>query len=222
MLKKHECRSRGRTVLSAGRKSVEAVVWKRDLRGAGGVVLVVAMVLRSCLDHRKDSRKKTTGTEDQGQMMTDYPDILNKFTLLLNAGMNTRKAFTKVAPRLQKVDKRAGEKSPRRGRLTRQSRPSARRWSKLECRRRSVSHLGVRCQLPAYRTFAALRFQNLRRGSGKFWRSWSVRRWMHLKTGNAGLKVIGEQAGTRLPLPMVLMLVIVFVVLLVPAGMSFL
>ena len=35
-------------------------------------------------------------------------------------------------------------------------------------------------------------------------------------------KVIGEQAGTRLLVPMVLMLVIVFVVLLVPAGMSFL
>lgn len=199
----------------------EAVVWKRDTARAGGVILIVAMVLAAVWIIGRQQEEKQQEQKIRDQMMTDYPDILNKFTLLLNAGMNTRRAFTKVALDYRKSIISQGEKAPRRAAYEaiaavcqemEQGVPEA----------EAYTHLGVRCQLPAYRTFAALLVQNLRRGSGEILEIMEREAVDAFENRKRRAKVIGEQAGTRLLVPMVLMLVIVFVVLLVPAGMSFL
>ena len=81
-------------------------------------------------------------------------------------------------------------------------------------------NFGIRCHVPAYLKLSALLEQNLKKGTkglagllrseaeeAKAWRRELARRK-------------GEEASTRLLLPMILMLAVVMLFILVPAGMS--
>ena len=178
----------GRTVLSAGESRWRSSRMEKGYGAGWRCGSGRCHGSGSCLDHRKTAGRKQQEQKIRDQMMTDYPDILNKFTLLLNAGMNTRKTFTKSCPRLQKVDKQAGRKVPEEGGL---------RGNRGRLPGDGAGSAGGRSVYTSGRQMSAAGIQNICRASGsrisagaaeKFWRSWSVRRWMHLKTGNAGLR----------------------------------
>ncbi|MCH1981112.1 type II secretion system F family protein [Ruminococcus sp. OA3] len=201
--------------------SGEAVVWKRDTVRAGGVILIVSIVLAAVWIFGRQQEEKQQEQKIREQMMTDYPDILNKFTLLLNAGMNTRKAFSKVALDYKKTRSSRGENAPKRAAYEAISAV----YQEMEQgvpEAEAYAHLGIKCQLPAYKTLSTLLVQNLRKGSGELLEIMEREAVNAFENRKRRAKVIGEQAGTKLLLPMVLMLIIVFAVLLVPAGMSFL
>lgn len=199
----------------------ESVRWRKDTARAGGVILIVSLVLSAVWFFGRQQEEKLKEQKMKEQMMTDYPDILNKFTLLLNAGMNTRKAFSKVALDYRKTRSRQGENVCKRAAYEaisaiyqemEQGVPEA----------EAYRHLGIRCELPAYKAFSTLLVQNLRKGSSELLEIMEREAVDAFENRKRRAKVIGEQAGTKLLVPMVLMLVIVFVILLVPAGMSFL
>ena len=87
--------------------------------------------------------------------------------------------------------------------------------------REVYARMGEKMGLLPYRTLSALLIQHLQKGS---------RGMEHLLEEEAAkaqemrqqqARVLGEQASTRLLFPMILMLVVVFVLMLVPAWISF-
>ena len=85
----------------------------------------------------------------------------------------------------------------------------------------AYDHLGKRCQVQAYMKLSALLSQNIRKGSN------DLLRMLRQEADNAfterkGLaKKLGEEAGTKLLLPMMIMLCIVMVIIIIPAYFSF-
>ena len=85
----------------------------------------------------------------------------------------------------------------------------------------AYDHFGKRCQVQAYRKLCTLLSQNLRKGSN------DLLRVLRQEADNAFTerknlaKKLGEEAGTKLLLPMMMMLCIVMVVIMIPAYFSF-
>ena len=85
----------------------------------------------------------------------------------------------------------------------------------------AYDHFGRRCQVQAYIKLSALLSQNLRKGSN------DLVQMLRQEADNAFLqrkslaKKLGEEAGTKLLLPMMMMLCIVMVIIMIPAYFSF-
>ena len=85
----------------------------------------------------------------------------------------------------------------------------------------AYDHFGKRCQMPAYMTLGALLSQNIRKGSN------DLLDMLRREADNAIAerknlaKKLGEEAGTKLLLPMMMMLCIVMVIIMIPAYFSF-
>ena len=76
---------------------------------------------------------------------------------------------------------------------------------------------GVRCKVPVYRKFGTMLSQNLRKGSKGL--SVLLKREAEeaFEERKNTAKKLGEEAGTKLMIPMFMMLIVVFVIVIVPA-----
>ena len=73
------------------RVSGEAVTWHRPLSRIGPAVLLLAFAMALVWILGKKQEKREQKRKRQEEMTTDYPEILNKFVLLLNAGKSEAK-----------------------------------------------------------------------------------------------------------------------------------
>lgn len=149
------------------------------------------------------------------QMLLDYPGLIMKFTLLVQAGMTARKAFQKIG-----LDYRKRQSSKER---------YAYEEILVVCyemdsgvsEAEAYRHFGERCGQVKYKTFATLLIQNLQKGSRHLEDTLereSVEAWEERKRK---ARVLGEAAATKLLCPMVLMLLVVMAVIMIPACITF-
>lgn len=166
----------------------------------------------------KDEDLKKIMQEREHQMIVDYSDIVSKLTLLLGAGLTIRSALEKIAYDYEKKKKSGSVK---------------RRFAYDEilyvCRemqggvseRTGIDLLSNRCQIPCYMKLCSLLLQNLKKGSKGMAKILGYEVSQAFEQRKNAAKRFGEEAGTKLLFPMILMLVIVMVVLIVPACLSF-
>lgn len=86
--------------------------------------------------------------------------------------------------------------------------------------RKAYENFGRRCCQPQYRKFASLLMQNVRKGTRGMQQLLDAEAEEAFQQRKAYARQLGEEAGTKLLLPMGLMLVLVFAILLLPAMLS--
>ena len=193
-----------------------------------GITVMMAVIL---VLGREQERKQAKEVR-KIQMMRDYPEILSKFILLLNAGMSMRKAFAKIGldyKRQQEVltgylyGHAAKKQENIRGRryAYEEFLNTYYEMEKGISEREAYERLGSRCDTPQYKTFSMLLVQNLKKGNKNLMEMLERESASAFEERKRLAKILGEKAGTKLLLPMGSMLVIVFVILLVPAFLSF-
>lgn len=84
----------------------------------------------------------------------------------------------------------------------------------------SYENFGRRCNIQVYIRFGALLSQNLRKGTQGLTQLLKVESVQAFEERKARAKRLGEEAGTKLLLPMFLMLAVVLVIVIVPAFLS--
>lgn len=149
------------------------------------------------------------------QLLMDYPALVMKFTLLVQAGMTVRRAF-------QKIGEDYLRRKPARPRFAYEEIVTACREmesgvSELEAYRR----FGERCNQIQYKTFSTLLIQNLQKGSRQLsdmLERESLEAWEERKRK---ARVLGETAATKLLFPMILMMMVVMALIMIPAFLSF-
>ena len=161
--------------------------------------------------------KKRREAERQRQMLLDYPEIVSKLSLLLGAGMNISLAWEKIALTYRKK---------------RDSQEIEARYAYEEMlgtlyeiqegigELQAFGNFGERCSLGDYRKLSSLIVQNIRKGAKGMQQLLDEEAWDAFEQRKARAKIAGEEAGTKLMLPMIMMLAIVLVILMVPAGLS--
>ncbi len=186
---------------------------KVDLRGlvvlAMGIITVILLLLLERQKERQDIHMREV------QMMQDYPDIIGKLNLLLEAGMTVKSAWRKM---IMDYEKRKEKKEMRYAYEEMQS--TYREMQSGITETESYERFGRRCGLQAYLKLGALLSQNVRKGTKGLTELLRLEAVHAFEERKALAKRLGEEAGTKLLFPMFLMLGIVLVMIIVPAFLS--
>lgn len=148
-------------------------------------------------------------------MALDYPQMVSKLTLYLGAGMTIRKAWYQIAEDYEYQREEKGEREVYEEMIYTMHEIQG-GASEGECYER----FGERCALPVYKKFGAMLSQNLKKGTK------GLAPLLRQEADNAFeerkslAKRLGEEAGTKLLIPMFLMLAVVLVMIVVPAFFS--
>ena len=144
------------------------------------------------------------------ELLKDYPGMLSKLTLLVNAGVPIREAWTKVA-------------ATNEGILYQEMRNTALELSNGIQEVEAYKTFGERCSIKSLRKFSTMMIQNLQKGSGEvvvFLRDMSNEAWEEKKHE---VKRRGEKASSKLIMPIGLIFLGVLILIMVPmfAGLRF-
>ena len=85
----------------------------------------------------------------------------------------------------------------------------------------AYDHFGRRCQVQAYMKLSALLSQNIRKGSNDLLRLLGQEADTAFAERKNLARKLGEEAGTKLLIPMMMMLCVVMVIIMIPAYFSF-
>lgn len=191
----------------------ELIRWnKGDLTGCFGILILgVIMIGLIFAKHKQEVQQKKKMKEKQ--MMLDYPEIINQFVLLIGAGMTAKNVWKKVVSDYQirkKEERYAYEEMLYTLREMQSGVPEG----------KSYERFGRRCGLPAYLKLGALLSQNLCKGSRGLTELLSIEAIQAFEERKALARRMGEEASTKLLMPMFLMLTVVLVIVIVPAFLS--
>lgn len=177
-------------------------VWVAWLTVAG------CFVLNAAFEH--DIRQE--GEKRREEMLLSYPSFLSRLTLLAGTGMPIRMVFWRMA----KEAERRGA-SPVYEEVLRTCREMESGTTELA----AYENFGKRCGLPEYKKCASLLSQNVRKGAGGMLAALNQEAVNAFEERKAVARKKGEEAQTRMLLPMIMMLVVVMILVMVPACFSF-
>ncbi len=181
-----------------------------------GVVLVVMSILILILLWLLGKQRgKELEDQRKEELLLDYPELVNKLTLFLGAGMTVKRAWRKI---IQDYEASLKDQTPRY--VYEEMKLTLREIESGVPETESYENFGRRCNLPCYLKLGALLSQNLRKGVKGLGEMLHIESLQAFEERKARAKRKGEEAGTKLLLPMFLMLAIVLVIVIMPAFLT--
>ena len=153
--------------------------------------------------------------ERKKQMIEDYPEVISKLTLYLGAGMTVKKAWRKITEGYMKEKEDENERY-----VYEEMRQTCHEMDSGVTEAEGYENFGRRCDLQIYIRLGALLSQNLRKGTKGLSELLKLESIQAFEERKARAKRLGEEAGTKLLLPMFLMLVVVLIIVIVPAFLT--
>lgn len=186
---------------------------KMDTRGL--VLIVMAIILGVLFYAQEIQNQGQKLKEKRQQMLLDYPEIINKLTLFLGAGMNIKRAFRKVVQ-----DYEAGKSKWGTRYAYEEMKVACREMESGFTEAESYERFGKRCNMQEYIRLGALLSQNMRKGTKGLTQVLRLEAIQAFENRKAAAKKFGEEAGTKLLVPMFIMLAVVLVMVVVPAFLT--
>lgn len=181
-----------------------------------GAVLITMAVLSGILLYALEIQNQGKEKEQKKrQMLLDYPEIVNKMTLFIGAGMTVKRAWQKIVEDYERQKGLMGERY-----AYEEMKKACHEMGSGVAESESYEKFGRRCDIQVYIRFGALLSQNLRKGTKGLTQLLKQESLQAYEDRKARAKRLGEEAGTKLLLPMFLMLAIVLVIVIVPAFLS--
>lgn len=176
---------------------------------AGGLLAAAAIILSEKENKRKAEKMRIK------QLQYAYSEVVSKLTLLIGAGMSVQRAWEKIALDYEK--KRQKPECPAYEEML----ITLRQIQSGVPEKSAYAEFGRRCGTKEYRKLGTLLEQNVRKGTKGLSELLEQESTEAFEQRKNLARQMGEEAGTKLLLPMILMLVIVMVIIMVPAVMSF-
>ncbi len=176
-------------------------------------IIIAIIILSLAMDY---DLKEQVGKREE-QMLIDYPELVSKICLLLGAGMTVRSVFQKIAKDYEQKKEKGGKKRYVYEEIIVICYELESGISESE----SYDNFARRCKQSKYLKLGSTLSQNIKKGSSK------LREILEKEAENAfedrkGIaKKRGEEAGTKLLLPMMLMMAVVMIIIIVPAFLTF-
>ena len=189
--------------------------WQKPRDNTGTLIAALSFFAAFVLMLKKAREEQEALAKRSEQLLMDYPPLILKFTLLIQAGMTARRAFQKMASDYMRTE-------PVKGHFAYEMIVTACREmdsgvAELEAYRR----FGERCGQMKYKTFSTILIQNLQKGSRRMadlLEQEALEAWDERKRK---ARVLGEAAATKLLIPMIMMLIVVMAIIMIPAFLSF-
>ena len=174
------------------------------------LTILAAFVLKA--GEKKDARDKKKALLEMYEK--DYAQIVSKFTMLLSAGLSIRNAWERI---LLLYRGKPEENSP----IVQEMKISYREMQKGVSELEVYEKFGIRVGHIYYKKLMAMFLSDKKRGSINLidaMRQEMLQAWEEQRRST---KQQGEKIGTKLLLPMMGMLAVVFIIILIPAFLSF-
>lgn len=190
------------------------ITWSEKKKNNTVIFIVLILVAAVAIFWGQDNDLYKEINKRNDELNEDYPEIVSKITLLLGAGLTASGAFRKIALDYKKL-KENGEIEVRYAyeEMLYSCYEMDNGIDEITCYQRFSS----RCKLQKYIKLSALLEQTVKMGSKELISTLNheTKDAFMEKRNNAEKK--GEEAGTKLLVPMIMMLVIVMVIIMYPA-----
>lgn len=193
------------------------LTWKKHINFRGlelaalGIIAAGAMWLGKKEDKKK--AKKLIFLEKE----RDYPLIVSELSILMAAGMSLRKALERITKRyLKKKERKPGYVSAGYEEMLITYRQIIDGMGEMQ----ALESLSLRCEQKDYRKLSLMLMQNIKKGSKDLTYALEKEEVVAFEMRKQRAMRLGEEASTKMLIPMAGMLMIVMVVLIVPAFMQ--
>lgn len=195
----------------------QTIIWKEKSERMPLKLLFLGMIAAGCVPLVEKSRKQEEEKRRKEKLQSEYPELVSKLTILLGAGMTLFSAWNKIATNY----------SNKRKNNTISIHPLYEEML-ITCHEiesgvgeaRAYERFGERCGLHRYRKFCSLLVQNLRKGTRGLVQLLEQEVSDAFEERKNLAKKSGEEAGTKMLFPMMMMFGIIIVIIMVPAFFS--
>ena len=193
----------------------QKVSYQEKVRQWSSTILLLTCILLLLVPFREGKKLQSAMIKREKQLKMDFPEMIERFTLLVEAGLSVKGAWLRIT---QEYEKR--EEKNKVHYVYEEMILAAREMENGMSEAKAYELFGKRTGLLPYMKFSTLLVQNLKKGTTDLIRllDFEVEDAFHERRENA--KVLGEEAGTKLLFPMMLMLSIVFALILYAAFQS--
>lgn len=202
-----------------------ALTWEEKTEDVSPGILVMGILVCMCAWYIMDSRLHEQTIGRSRQLAIDYPRLISRIVLYLGAGMSVRNVFYTCASEYRQ--QRAAESKKMMGKKA-----GVRYLYEeilLVCNEldsgipeaEAYMHFGRRCRSRQYTKLCSLLVQNLRRGNDTLLAILREEAQSSFEERKNLARELGEEAGTKLLLPMMIMLGVTMLIIIVPAYFSF-
>ncbi len=193
--------------------NAEGISW-RYKKGNTGILLVFATPLLALIVYfgaDRDLKKQVADRNEQLKM--DYPEIVSALALLIGAGMTVPNAWQRVAQDYGVKKQETGKKryAYEEMLLTIYEMESGVAQTK------AYERFGRRCRVQSYNKLATMLSQNIRKGATNLAILLREEAAYAFEERKHMARRLGEKAGTKLLVPMMMLLGMIMVVIIVPA-----
>ena len=185
--------------------------WKKEKESPVQMIAVLVVITALCIWMLEEERLQAAVKKKQTALTMEYASFLYKLMALLRAGLTIRGAFERLAQSRQVREHYIDEEIRRCCNEMKSGVPEA----------QAYENFGRRCQLPEYIKMGTILAQNLRKGSDGLADLLEAEALRGMEERHQLARKLGEQAGTKLLFPMMLMFGVVLIILMAPALMSF-
>ncbi len=227
--------SRDRSVLMLPEKvgNVE-LEWESKEENNSTILFVMGVIVAFLMPVFLEQNRKGKEEKRMNQLKRDYPEIISKFQLLLTAGMTTKGAWERIVIDYLRVKKQMNDRTDSRklkcfkkrrkvySRIAYEEMIIAKREQELGVAEEfTYEQFGKRCKVISYIRFATILSQNIRMGSRGIAQLLEQEAREAFEERKEITKQLGEKASTKLLGPTIGMLLVVLMIILIPAFMSF-
>lgn len=191
------------------------VSWTEPAVHVGMSLAVLSLIGGILVWYYQERNLEKKEKERKRQLILDYPEVLFKMAMLLGAGLTLKGTFQKITAEYRK----RREKQVRY--VYEEMLLACRDMENGGGEAAAYESFGRRCGDSRYVKLGSALSQNLKKGAKGLQELLEQEAAAGFEERKNAARKIGEEAGTKLLLPMMLMLVLVLVILIIPAVISF-
>lgn len=192
--------------------------WSQEKSNTAAKIAMLEVVVIVLLVLEKKEKKKTAQKERNIQLQLEYPEIVSKMAVLMGSGMTVEQAWNRITARY--LDERKNNDKnimPAYEEML----VTEREISDGMTGRKAYAGFAERVKLPCYQKLVRIILQSIHKGSKGVCEmlekesedAFDERRLLALK--------LGEEAGTKMLMPMMIMMAIVIAIVIAPAIIDF-
>ena len=191
--------------------------WRYKRRYRGLLILAVTPVLALGVYYGKDRDLHKQVQHREEQMRMDYPEIVSALALLIGAGMTVPNAWNKIA----KDYRKRREEGDGKRYAYEEMLLAVYEMESGTTQTMAYEHFGRRCRIPSYSKLSTLLSQNIRKGAVNLPLLLKEEASNAFEERKHSARKQGEQAGTKLLIPMMMLLGITMITIMVPAFQTY-
>lgn len=194
----------------------EQVVWSEKGENSSGIILIlggIAVVLIFAREKESCAKAQKCRT---AQLISDYPVFVHKVVLLLGAGMTSKAAWFRMISDYNRNLKKGGKQRY----VYEEMLVAANEMKQGIAEITAYENFGRRCGTSQYLKFSSILIQSVKTGARGMGRMLTDAGDEAVILRRENAKRIGEEAGTKLLFPMVVLLGVMMFIIIIPAFMS--